>query len=598
VIFWSLGNESGYGPNHDAAAGYVRGADPSRPLHYEGAISSPDGSKWGEGQRVTDVVCPMYPPIAAIVRWAQTTTDSRPMILCEYSHAMGNSNGCLSDYWQAFESHRGLQGGYIWEWIDHGIRQTAPDGTTYWAYGGDFGDTPNDANFCTDGIVWPDRSAHPALYEFKHVVQPVRVEWGDAPGRLTITSKQDFAGLGWLRGEWELTVDGEREAGGALPPLEIPPHGSLEVTLDLPEGPGERFVNCRFYQVEDTLWAPAGHEVAWAQLALELRGSEPAEQPAPEHAAGQVAQQVVKAVVERATRLVSLKWTEDETTITLRAGDVRAIFDKAGGVLSGYGRDGAELIQTGPALNVWRAGTDNDGIKVMGSRGQEWKPLFRWLALGLDKVTRRLESIQLVAAEDGTPAVEIIHCASGRGQWEDFRHVHRYTLLPSGDLSVVNTVSLGSDMIDIPRVGVCLALVPGMELLEWYGRGPWDNYADRKASAIVAHYRSTVAEQYVPYVMPQEHGLKCDVRWLKLSSEAGRSLEVHGEPALEFSASHFTAADLFAARHTFDLHPRPEVILCLDAAHRGLGTASCGPDTLDRYKLLESVYQFGYRLKA
>ena len=578
VIFWSLGNESGYGPNHDAAAGYVRGADPSRPLHYEGAISGPGGRKWGEGQRVTDVVCPMYPPIDSIVNWAQTSTDPRPMILCEYSHAMGNSNGCLADYWQAFENNPGLQGGFIWEWIDHGIRQTAPDGSPYWAYGGDFGDTPNDANFCTDGIVWPDRTPHPALYEFKKLVQPLRVEWGTAPGCIKITSKQDFARLDWLRGEWQLLVDGERRAGGTLPPLKVAPHESLEVTLDLPDGPGERFFNCHFYQAAATPWAPAGHEVAWEQLACQSQGQEPEAEP----------------VAEPVAQPTS---AENETTIVLRAGDVRAIFDKATGVLVSFGKDGAELIQRGPLLNVWRAGTDNDGIKVMGSRGQEWKPLFRWLALGLDRVAHRLESIKLVAGKDGAPAVEIVHCVSGRERWDDFRHVHRYTLLPSGDLQVENSVRLGPDVRDIPRVGVCLVLAPGLEHLEWYGRGPWDNYSDRKASAMVAHHRSTVTEQYVPYVMPQEHGLKSDVRWLRLTDDQGEGLEVRGAPWLHFSASHFSADDLFAARHTFDLSPRPEVILSLDAAHRGLGTASCGPDTLDKYKLLESEYEFGYRLK-
>ncbi len=599
VILWSLGNESGYGPNHDAAAGYVRGADPSRPLHYEGAISSREGDKWGEGARVTDVICPMYPPIDRIVDWARTTSDPRPMILCEYSHAMGNSNGCLADYWQAFEKEPGLQGGFIWEWIDHGIRQTGPDGCSYWAYGGDFGDTPNDANFCTDGIVWPDRTPHPALFEFKHLVQPLSADWAGAPGCLKITSKQDLASLGWLRGEWALLVDGERQAGGTLPPLHLEPHESLEVALDLPDGPGERFVTCRFYQVSDTPWAPAGHEVAWAQLPCPSPG-------------GRQAGPAARSVAEPAATPVPVPpaSNEDENTITLRAGAVRAAFDRAGGVLASFGTDMAELIESGPLLNVWRAGTDNDGIKLKGEKGQEWKPLFRWLALGLDRVVYRLESIELRAGADGVPVVEIVQRASGRERWDDFRHLQRYWLLPSGELQVENEVRLGPDVRDIPRVGVRLALVSRLEQLAWYGRGPWDNYPDRKASAMVGLYRSTVTEQYVPYIMPQEHGLKSDVRWLRLTDQEGHGLEVFGmlgmhgmpgvsgKPWLSFSASHLTAADLFAARHTFELQPRPEVILCLDAAHRGLGTASCGPDTLDKYKLLEPEYQFAYRLKV
>ena len=193
VIAWSLGNESGYGPNHDAMAGLIRSLDPSRPLHYEGATWAWDESYTPirpglltdptsrSGKRASDLICPMYPPIDTIVRWAQADdpADRRPMILCEYSHAMGNSNGSLGDYWDAFEAHRGLQGGFIWEWCDHGLARHTPDGRAYFAYGGDFGDEPNDKNFCCDGIVGADRLPHPALWEFKTLAQPLAVRWLD-----------------------------------------------------------------------------------------------------------------------------------------------------------------------------------------------------------------------------------------------------------------------------------------------------------------------------------------------------------------------------------------------------------------------------------
>ena len=215
VILWSLGNESGYGPNHDAAAGWVRSRDPSRPLHYEGAIRR----NWTGGRAATDIVCPMYPEIADIEAFARGD-DPRPMVLCEYSHAMGNSNGGLADYFAAFDRHGALQGGFIWEWVDHGIRVTDEHGREYWAYGGDFGDEPNDANFCADGLVWPDRTPHPALFEFKHLAQPVRVEPVDAgAGRFRVVSRLDFADLTSLRGTWEITrngaVVGEGDAAAA-----------------------------------------------------------------------------------------------------------------------------------------------------------------------------------------------------------------------------------------------------------------------------------------------------------------------------------------------------------------------------------------------
>lgn len=578
IIAWSLGNESGYGPNHDAAAGYVRAADPSRPLHYEGAIASGDGSSWAAGHRATDIVCPMYAPIRDIAAWAETTDDWRPLILCEYSHAMGNSNGSLADYWAAFEAHKGLQGGFIWEWLDHGIRQVAPDGQTYWAYGGDFGDEPNDANFVADGIVWPNRTPHPALFEFKYLAQPVRVESVDlAAGRVRIVNRQDFADLSWLRGEWELTVAGERAHGGELPRLDAPAGGGQEVTLDLgPTGPGERFLNFRFYQAVDTRWAPADFEVAWAQIPL------PAGAPA--------------VAVSRSTADQPVIAHEDEQTITLQTGGVTAHFARADGLLAAFGgRD--NLLVCGPRLNVWRAATDNDGIKLMLDRA-DWQahpPLMRWLALGLDRLRHALVNIRLDRKGE-LPAVEVVHQASGRDRLGDFRHVHRYTLLPSGELAVENVVQMGEGITDLPRVGVSLVLAPGLEALDWFGRGPWENYADRKAAAMVGHYRSIVADQYVPYIMPQEHGHLTDVRWLTLRGVNGLGLRVAGAPTFECSVSHFTEDDLFRARHTCDLKPRPEVYLNLDAAQRGLGTGSCGPDTLPQYCLLGSEYRFAYRL--
>jgi beta-galactosidase len=179
----------------------------------------------------------------------------------------------------------------------------------------------------------------------------------------------------------------------------------------------------------------------------------------------------------------------------------------------------------------------------------------------------------------------------------DFQHIEHYTLSPAGELVVENTVRLGKNITDIPRVGVSLVLMPGLEQLEWFGRGPLENYADRKASSMVGRYSSTVTAQYVPYIMPQEHGHKTDVRWLSLTNNKGFGVLVTGDPTIEFSASHFTANDLFGALHTTDLKPRDEVILNLDYAHRGLGTASCGPDTLEQYRLLESEYNWAYRLR-
>jgi beta-galactosidase len=496
---------------------------------------------------------------------------------------MGNSNGSLSDYFKLFKSLPGLQGGLIWEWVDHGIRQTLPDGREYWAYGGDFGDTPNDANFVCDGLVWPDRTPHPALWEHKHLAGPVAVEAADlARGRIRIRNEQDFTTLGWLRGTWELAVDGRVRQRGALPRLDLPPGRERVLALPLARipgpGDGEAFLNFRFHTDRATSWARRGHEIGWAQLAF----------PAPRARA---------SARPRALPGPAIEVEDTPAGLVLRTGDLRLAFDRAEGSLASLQRGGVEFLQRGPRIQLWRGATDNDGIKLWGDQGQ--KVLGRWQKLGLDALGHRVEGFTWERNRDGSVAVTLRHGASGRGRWGDCRHVHRYTLRADGTLEADNDVRLGAaDMTDLPRIGVRLDLAPGFESLAWFGRGPLENYPDRKASSMVGRYETTVTADYVPYVMPQEHGHRTDVRWLSLRSAAGRAITVTGAPLLQFNASHFTAEDLYAARHTTDLVPRAETVVYLDAGHRGLGTGSCGPDTRDEYRLLRRRYAWRYTLAA
>jgi beta-galactosidase len=572
IIFWSLGNETGYGPNHDAAAGWVRGADPSRLLHYEGALSpwmgdiiySPDA-----GVRVTDVVTAMYSQIDDIVGWAKAEVGDRPFILCEYSHAMGNSNGSLANYWEAFEAYHGLQGGFIWEWIDHGIRQTDAAGQSYWAYGGDFGDVPNDYNFCADGLVWPDRTPHPALYEYKYLIQPVSAKLLDNRV-LRLTSKQDFIDLDWLEGYWELAVDGLPVQSGTLPSLTLKPGASIEIPALYIAGdwPGEAFLNLRFYQKTATLWAAAGHEVAWVQLPVAA---------APAHH------------VELAHNFVEQH--SGSNVLLLRSGTTQVIFSQSDGTVIEFSAAGQRIISSGPMLNLWRAATDNDGLRL--APPNPWKKaLDHWKALGLHQIEEQFVSMKQVAPN----SVEVVQRASGHGQPDDILYTTRYDVFSSGLLQVTHHIRVSDELRDLPRVGVTWVLDQGYDQLEWYGRGPWENYADRKAAAMIGRYQSTVADQYVPYILPQSHGNKSDVRWVTLTNQSGRGLKVEGLPTLNFSASHFTEQDVFAALHTTDLHPRDEVILHLDYQQRGLGSASCGPDTLPQYQLNATEYRLAYRL--
>ncbi|MDO8379430.1 glycoside hydrolase family 2 TIM barrel-domain containing protein [Phenylobacterium sp.] len=588
VILWSLGNESGYGPNHDAMAGWIRQYDPSRPLHYEGAIWGWDpsaalqhitavgGVKAGgaPGAAASDIVCPMYPPIENIVAWAKADdpADRRPMILCEYSHAMGNSNGSLSDYWAAFESHHGLQGGFIWEWVDHGIAQQTADGRPFMAYGGDFGDTPNDLNFCCDGIVGADRVPHPALWEFKTLAQPVGVACDGA--RLAVTNRRDFTTLSDLTGAWTLEVDGRAVAQGALPRLTTPPGMTEIVALDLPRPeilPGqEAFLRVAFTLAEATAWAPAGHEVAWVQAPAVLPV---AEAPPAERLTG------------------TLAVAETDETVRVTGAGFELTFSKSSGTLERYVWRNHPLLLAGPRLQVWRGATDNDGIK--GWSNQDAKPLGRWLAAGLAALAPGAPQVSVAEAARGV-VVTVSQAWACAASPQAVVHLHVYKITPDGRISVTNRFEVDEALPDLPRLGVTLALPDGFERLAWFGRGPGETYVDRKAAGWIGRFEGRVAGQYVPYVLPQEHGNKTDLRWLAVEGPQAGLVFVG---ACEGSASHFTPQDLFSATHTTDLAPRPETLVNLDVRQRGLGTASCGPDTLDRYKVGAGVHVLSFEMR-
>lgn len=588
VILWSLGNESGCGPNHEAAAGWVRGADPSRPLHYEGAVRAEYGQgetvyEPGWGARVTDIFCPMYPPVEEMIRWAVEVEDPRPYISCEYSHAMGNSNGSLKEYWEAFEAVHGLQGGFIWDWVDQGLVKTDGKGREYWAYGGDFGEKIHDFDFCINGLVWPDRTPHPAMEEFKKLAQPVGVKATNLlDGILEVTNKNWFTDLSRLTCRWELQVDGMREQGGELPLPAILPQDSAEVRLPLQEvriRPGQEcFLNITFTAAGDESWCGAGHIVAWEQFAMPFpraAGTEEAAGAAPGR--------------ERGTEAGSSPGAAPGS-LTLSQGNMVLTVDADAARISSLTVDGRELLQSAPRLNLWRAATDNDGIR--GWNGQEEKPLGLWRAAGFDRLRRKAGRCETLRGGE----VRLTEVWIGGDEGLEIVHRTTVELQPSGGILIKNRIEYPEALPTLPRVGVVLALREGFEDLRWFGRGPQENYIDRRAGAPVGLYAGTVSGQYVPYILPQENGNKTDVRWFSLESpEAG--IRFRAEGLFEFSVSHYTAADLFSARHTNELEKRKETIVTIDHRQRGLGTGSCGPQTREEYTLKPGVYEFDYSLE-
>jgi len=545
VILWSLGNESGYGSNHDAAAAWVRRYDASRPLHYEGAIRF----GWTSDQVASDLTCPMYPSIASIVAHAKSGRQRHPLILCEYSHAMGNSNGTLAEYSDAFEGTPGLQGGFIWEWWDHGLVQTLPDGSQRWAYGGDFGDQPNDGNFCTDGLVWPDRRPKPAMWEHKQLAAPVRVTHkSGSDGRvvLEIENRQDVRDLTWLRATYEIVHGDEVMTEGDLELPAVGPGARAALTLPAEVNStdkGDETITIRFLTRTAMAWAPERFEVCWAQVTRERDAT------------------TVESGDRRGPR---------------RLPHARAVRIEDSGTL-GHG-----LLSQPPTLSLWRAPTDNDRIGGMGAR---------WLDWGLASLARTVTSVRT----DG--ATTIVRSDYRTGAGIVVAHEQRLRAIEDGGIHVEEVAIIPDELTDLARVGTVLETAPGLEIVEWFGRGPHEAYPDRKRGGRFGRWRSTATELYVPYVRPQENGGRADVRWLTLTGEAGAGLHLAFEQPSQVSATHFRAADLAAATHDVELVPRPETIVHIDAAHRGLGTASCGPDTLPEYLVGPGTYHWSWSLQ-
>ncbi len=582
IIVWSLGNESGYGPNHDAMAGFIRGYDPDRIVHYEGAISM-GPQNWKRGHITTDLCCPMYPQISDIIAYAEDETNDRPFIMCEYAHAMGNSVGNLKEYWEAIEGYHGLQGGFIWDWIDQGLTKVDEDGVEYWAYGGDFGDTINDRNFCINGLVFPDRTPHPSMVEYKKLIQPLAVKAVDLlQGQVEILNKFDFSTLEGLVGTWEVAVDGEVVQSGTLSPLKTLPEKGTPVTIpfaapDLYPG-AEAFLNLRFALKDDTIWAQAGHEIAWEQFKL------PYTCPQTDQPASQVDYSPIKV-------------GETPDVISLLGDDFALVIEKSSGQITTFTYHGTELIESGLQLNIWRAATDNDGFKF--SAEIDWlehKLLNQWIKHGLDRLEYSCNSLKWEQA-DSVVKIETIHTVKADGAEYGFKHKTTYTVYGSGDVQTDHEVDCDSMLPLLPRMGVILSMPASFEQFTWLGRGPEESYVDRKAGVAVGLYSGSVDEQYIPYIMPQENGNKTDVRWAALTNDAGVGLLAVGASLMETGVSHYTADDLYAAYHTNELTRQDETYWTLDVMQCGLGGNSCGPMTLPQYLIEPGAFKFSVLLR-
>ncbi|KAL3697992.1 hypothetical protein R1sor_012068 [Riccia sorocarpa] len=598
IIYWSLGNEAGYGPNHDAMAGWVRSRDPSRPVHYEGG---------GARTKATDVVCPMYMRVWDIVKIAQDPEESRPLILCEYSHAMGNSNGNIHEYWEAINQTHGLQGGYIWDWVDQGLLKVAADGNKYWAYGGDFGDVPNDLNFCLNGLTWADRTIHPALEEVKYVYQPIGIALSGE--QVEIWNRHFFTSLDDLQFSWSLLADGSVLGSGSvdIPSLEprerhvIPSESEPWYKLWRTSAAFEVYLTIEARLSSSKRWVQAGHDVASQQIKL------PTLNPR---------QVKVLDLSDASAQGLVLSDSDNLITIEPEARDWIMTFDKAGGIINSWKVNERDLFSSGPVPCFWRAPTDNDNAAQNINSYS-----FRWRAVGLDKLQVRCSTginihqkasnfVELKATLSLEPVdshqytAELVPNRAEEGNTGEHRWFTvgvTYKVYGTGDLVIDYDVQPNTKLPPLPRVGIDFQVDRRFSKVQWYGRGPFECYPDRKSAAHVGIYEFPVEDMHVPYTVPGECGGRADVRWVTVSEKGAKvgllAMSETGE-SMQMNVSLYTAQDLDVATHNEELKQSDKIQVHLDHKHMGVGgDDSWSPCVHEEYLVLPEPRQLSFRFR-
>lgn len=568
VIMWSLGNESGTGTNLASNAQWTRQRDPSRPIHYEGdkACEYVDVySRMYASHELVDQIGRGVDPAPPGVTDSPTMASRRrsmPFILCEYAHAMGNGPGGLAEYDTLFETYDRVQGGFIWEWIDHGIRQHSPDPncspTQRYGYGGDFGEEIHDGNFCIDGLLFPDRTPSPGLIELAAVNEPVRLTMGSQPGTLSVHNRYDHIDTTHVKYVWVLEERGIHRDSGSFEVPVVEPGDMVEVLLPaLPRTGDDAWLTITAVLAEPASFAPAGHALGSAQFPVSTK-SEPNSE---------------------ASSAPALRLTQLEDGYQLG----QATFDAYGELRALFGH-----TVTGPRLDLWRAPTDND----RASRRAPNRLEHRWRALGLDRLRHR--TLQ-VTPSDGLGLT--VHTHVGAAGVRAGYHVQTIWSATADELTLtVHASPVGDWPVVIPRIGLLMALPGRLARVAWYGRGPGEAYRDSQQAALVGRYQASIDELQTPYVFPQENGNRTDTRWLTLTDTQGRGIRISGHPTFDFSARRWTSHDLDAATHTNELAPRDQVFLNFDHAHHGLGSASCGPGPLPQHELHAKPVTFTMRL--
>ncbi|MEG2288810.1 MAG: beta-galactosidase subunit alpha [Clostridium sp.] len=555
IIMWSLGNESSTGRNFKAMAKRCKELDDTRLVHYEG----------DSDMEYADVYSTMYTWIEhedpkRLLMDKIINEKNHPHILCEYCHAMGNGPGNLKEYQELFYKHDKLQGGFVWEWFDHGIYTVNEIGEGYYKYGGDYGDDPTNGNFCIDGLLMPDRTPSPGLLEYKKIIEPVNTEAVDIKnGVIKIVNRQDFCNLDSFDLIYSIVKDNKVIESGKVSLEDIPARSSKEVTVNYNknfnvQAATDYYMNLSYRLNKDNNWAQTGHEVAAAQFMIPVTREE-----------RYVKKEGYLNVVEEGYKLV------------IMGESFEIIFDKVKGEIIEGTKNGIRVINHGPILNFWRAPIDNDMYLLEDYYKKYFAHLWHQVVEEFNYEVKDNYVKVKVSTVNGTT----------NSAWY-YKSKYEYKIYASGDI-LFKVSGIPSGKIEnapkmLPRIGVKLDINKDFFNTQWYGRGPGESYEDSKQCNNIGVYKNTVDGLFTNYVTPQENGNRTDTKWTTLTNDRGIGIMAVSDERLNFSAMYYEAKDLEKAKHTVELNKRDYIVLNLDYKQNGLGTNSCGQSQLEKYK--------------
>ncbi len=563
ILIWSLGNEAFYGDNHRAMSTYIKSRDKSRLVHYEGCNAGWKG--YDQEVEYLDIESRMYPDPAYCKQYCEDEGYKLPFFLCEYSHAMGNGPGDLKEYWDVIWSHDNFLGGCVWEFIDHSVTIDV-NGKNGYTYGGDFNDHPNDGNFCVDGLVYPDRRPHTGLFELKAVIAPLAIEATNDPARYVVRNRRYFTDLSDLEVVCTLKSDG-KTIGIERRKLSAAPQSTEELTLNLTDTfVGTVTVDFSVLQKNPTPWADVGYEVTNVQYVLPSEKCE------------------VKQLLP--TSPISVK--EEGKTLTVSVGDTAYRFDTFRGHLIGIADSGKEMLDAPVKPSVWRAPTDND-------RNIRW----RWQDYGFHRADTRLIEFSTDLTEERA-TVHTVLSLGGYTRRPILKAVIDYTVTSDGVLTIDQKVDVDAyeDRFPfLPRYGLNFVLPAGFEKVEYFGYGPHESYWDKHRSCRLDHFRTTVTDNFEPYVRPQENSSHWGSEWCLVNDLSGHGLFVTAEGSFSFNAQHYSAEMLDKTSHDYELIPDSRTYLSVDYKQSGVGSNSCGPSLDQQYRLSERSFSHTVRIK-